>query len=148
MYRFKLHMRPNPENTPDIGRAIPDLPTNPPKTVVDAFADMFIYLFESAKEYIINSVDGIGASLWSSFADNITFIISHPNRWTGFQQTQLRNAAIQAALVPDTPEGRKRISFVSEGEASLHFALSSLPDQAYEVRRQPSILGHCVTSDL
>ena len=135
-HRFKLHLRPNPENTVDITRSIAALPTNPPKSVVDAFADMFTYLFDSAKDYIVNSVDGIGSSLWSSFGNNITFIISHPNRWGGVQQTQLRNAVLLAGLIPDTPEGRRRVLFVTEGEASLHFALSSLPDEAYEVRRQ------------
>ncbi|KAJ3514769.1 hypothetical protein NLJ89_g2175 [Agrocybe chaxingu] len=35
----------------------------------------------------------------------------------------MRKAAIMAGLVPNTREGRARLSFVTEGEASLHFCL-------------------------
>jgi len=35
----------------------------------------------------------------------------------------MRTAAVMAGLVPDTPAGQDRISFVTEGEASLHYAI-------------------------
>jgi len=47
-------------------------------------------------------------------------VLSHPNGWEGPQQTRMRNAAVYGKLVPDTDEGRARIRFVTEGEASLH----------------------------
>lgn len=37
----------------------------------------------------------------------------------------MRKAAILANLVPDTKEGHARLSFVTEGEASLHFAIEN-----------------------
>ena len=35
----------------------------------------------------------------------------------------MREAAIKGGLVPDTPEGRERIEFVTEGEASFHWCV-------------------------
>lgn len=60
---------------------------------------------------------------WRGLIRKATFIIGHPNGWEGAQQGKLRQAAILGGLVPDTPEGRQRVSFVSEGEASLHFCM-------------------------
>ena len=46
----------------------------------------------------------------------------------------MRQAAVKAGLVPDTAAGRARIAFVTEGEASLHFAIKhGLPVQATKV---------------
>lgn len=43
----------------------------------------------------------------------------------------MRRAAILAGLVPDTTAGHARLSFVTEGEASLHFAIhNGLPTGA------------------
>ncbi|KAJ3522826.1 hypothetical protein NMY22_g11715 [Coprinellus aureogranulatus] len=56
---------------------------------------------------------------------NVEFILSHPNGWGGPQQVQMRQAAVLAGLVPDTDEGSSRITFVTEGEASLHFCVQS-----------------------
>lgn len=35
----------------------------------------------------------------------------------------MRAAAIQSGLVPDTPEGRERLEFVTEGEAAFHWCV-------------------------
>lgn len=51
------------------------------------------------------------------------FILCHPNGWKGAQQGRMREAAIKAGLVPDTKEGRNRVQFVTEGEASLHYCI-------------------------
>jgi hypothetical protein len=37
----------------------------------------------------------------------------------------MRKAAVLAKLVPDTTAGHARLSFVTEGEACLHFALQN-----------------------
>ena len=37
----------------------------------------------------------------------------------------MRQAAIKAGLVPNTSSGHERISFVTEGEASLHFTIEN-----------------------
>jgi hypothetical protein len=47
----------------------------------------------------------------------------------------MRKAAVLAGLVPDTTAGHARLSFVTEGEASLHFAIQNgLPVGAMKVR--------------
>ena len=53
------------------------------------------------------------------------YVLTHPNGWGGPQQAQMREAAILAGIVPDTDKGLARITFVTEGEASLLFCLSN-----------------------
>ena len=52
----------------------------------------------------------------------------------------MRRAAVLAGLVPDNPSGHhSRLSFVTEGEASLHFSVrNGLPAGAMKVSRQLS----------
>ena len=46
----------------------------------------------------------------------------------------MRLAAVLAGLVPDTASGHSRLSFVTEGEASLHFSVhNGLPAEAMKV---------------
>lgn len=37
----------------------------------------------------------------------------------------MRRAAVLAALIDDTKGGHERVSFVTEGEASLHYAIEN-----------------------
>jgi hypothetical protein len=102
---------------------VPPLPPN--KTVVDVFADYLRYLLDCAASYIIQSNHSNGHELWTSSKDDLHFVLSHPNGWEGKEQSQMRKAALQAGLVPDDQSGHSRISFVTEGEASLHFAIEN-----------------------
>jgi len=96
--------------------------TEPPKgkTIIDVFADFMGYLFDSTKTLFMASEPN-GELRWNSVSDNIELVLTHPNGWGGPQQTQLRTAAIRAGIVPDTPAGRSRVHFVTEGEASFSF---------------------------
>jgi hypothetical protein len=61
---------------------------------------------------------------------------SHPNGWEGYQQGQMRDAAISGGLVPDTPEGRARIEVITEGEAAFHWCVDNgIAASAMTVRR-------------
>ncbi|KAG6889543.1 hypothetical protein C0992_004803 [Termitomyces sp. T32_za158] len=117
---FKLHMRP--ASMVDNTNPLPPLPAG--KSPVGVFADFMRYLFDCAKTYIseahLNSSD-----LWKSVESKIEFVLAHPNGWEGAQQEQMREAAVLAGLIPDTPEGHARVQFVPEGEASLHFCVQS-----------------------
>jgi hypothetical protein len=114
-----------------VGDGIPPLPLN--KTVVEVFADFLAYLFECASSYI-QEAHANGVDLWASLKGQIDFVLSHPNGWEGAQQSEMRKAAVLAKLIPDTPAGHARLSFVTEGEASLHFAIQNgLPDGAMKV---------------
>jgi len=103
---------------------IPPLPLN--KTVVEVFADFLAYLLECASSFI-QETHANGTRLWESVKDQLYFVLSHPNGWEGAQQAEMRKAAVLAKLIPQTAAGHSRLSFVTEGEASLHFALNNDP---------------------
>jgi hypothetical protein len=104
--------------------------------VVEVFADFLKYLLECASSYI-QDTHANGPDLWNSVKSHIDFVLSHPNGWEGTQQSEMRKAAVLAGLVPDNPNGHSRLSFVTEGEASLHFSVQNgLPEGAMKVCRQ------------
>jgi hypothetical protein len=119
-YRFKLHLRPKSKEAMADRDEVPPLP--PHKTVGQVFTDYMTYLHQCAKIFISETH---GNLLWRSLEDEILYVLTHPNGWEGPQQATMRHAAILAGFVPDTIEGRSRILFVTEGEASLHFCLSN-----------------------
>ena len=46
----------------------------------------------------------------------------------------MRKAAVMAGLIPDTEDGHSQLSFVTEGEASLHCCIQSgLTNEAIQV---------------
>jgi hypothetical protein len=122
--RFKLHLRP-PHLVAEQGFNVKDIPPLPPnKTVIDIFGDLLGYLYESTKKYI---QERQGNAIFESVGANIDFVLSHPNGWEGRQQSEMSHAAITAGLVNDMSDALKRISFVTEGEAGLHFCLNNIP---------------------
>jgi len=119
--RWKLHLRP--KNMPSVHINDWEIPPLPPsKMAIEILADFMRYLFQCAKTYIEQS-HANGRDMWTSFEDNIDFVLSHPNGWEGPEQAQIRRAAVLAGLVPDSQEGQARIRLVTEGEASLHYCL-------------------------
>ena len=93
------------------------------KTIIDVFADFMRYLFDSTKE-LFKASEPNGELRWDRVSDTIELVLTHPNGWRGPQQTQLRTAAVRAGIVPDTPAGRSRVHFVTEGEASFNFCVT------------------------
>jgi hypothetical protein len=118
--RFKLHLRSKFGNGKALHPNVPPLPPN--KTVVDVIADFLRYLLHCAASYIQDTYSN-GPTIWTSLQDDLHFVLSHPNGWEGKEQSQMRQAAVKAGLVPDTPSGHSRLVFVTEGEASLHFTI-------------------------
>ena len=124
--RFKLHLRSRVGAGRQLTDKIPPLPPN--KTVVEVFADFLAYLLECASSFI-QETHANGSQLWASVKDKIHFVLSHPNGWEGQQQAEMRKASVLAKLIPDTTAGHTRVSFVTEGEASLHFSVhNGLPE--------------------
>lgn len=127
---FKLRIRPKHSNSAEDATIdkIPPLPfdLNP----VDIASDFFKYLFDCTRDYIKES-HANGEDLWRSIENDIDFVISHPNGWGGYQQSQLREAVQKAKLTVDGQA--PKVSFITEGEASLHFALrNGLPAAVME----------------
>ncbi|KAK0222674.1 hypothetical protein EDD85DRAFT_914386 [Armillaria nabsnona] len=118
---FKLHLRPPSEASDDISKVIPSLPDG--MDIVAVFADFYAYLFECTKTFILDKHQN-ASSIWKSVKDSIEFVLSHPNGWEGSQQSKMREAAIDAGLIPDDDGGHSRVHFVTEGEASLHCCVS------------------------
>ena len=101
--------------------------------MVEVFADFLRYLLECASSHI-RDTHANGLDLWNSVKSHIDFVLSHPNGWEGTQQSEMRRAAILAELIPDNASGHSRLSFVTEGEASLHFSIQNgLPAGAIKV---------------
>lgn len=124
IHRFKLHLRPETmkkEASPESELGALPLPDG--KNVVEVLADFLHYLYDCARQFIIETHPN-GESLWNSVEDHIEVILSHPNGWEGLQQSKMRDAAILACLVPDTTLGRQHVHFVTEGEASLHYCMN------------------------
>lgn len=131
---FKLHLKPastlpGPQSVAEDGSnainediEIPPLSLN--KSATTIFSDFLKYLFLCTRDYIIET-HANGDTLWAALKDKVHFILSHPNGWEGPQQTLMRQASIMAGLIPDTSEGHDRVEFVTEGEASLHYCVSS-----------------------
>ena len=94
------------------------------KTIIDIFADFMRYLFDSTKA-LFKSSEPSGELRWDSISGSIELVLTHPNGWGGPQQTHLRNAAIKAGIVPDTPAGHASVHFVTEGEASFNFCATN-----------------------
>ncbi|PBK82153.1 hypothetical protein ARMGADRAFT_1019748 [Armillaria gallica] len=117
---FKLHLRPKQHYAPHISSNLPPLPPN--KTLIQIFSDFYAYLFQCAKSFILETHQS-ALVFWNSVEDHIEFILSHPNGWQGAQQSKMRQAIVDAGLVPDNEEGHARVQFVTEGEASLHFCI-------------------------
>ncbi|EPQ55250.1 hypothetical protein GLOTRDRAFT_42483 [Gloeophyllum trabeum ATCC 11539] len=120
---FKLHLRPKEMNASHVKDGdIPPLPAN--KTVVDVFADFLAYLFQCVKNYI-STAHAAGETLLQSLQGSIDFVMGHPNGWGGLQQQKMRQAAVKAGLVPNVDAARRRVQFVTEGEASLYYCLEN-----------------------
>ncbi|KAJ7578246.1 hypothetical protein C8J56DRAFT_969497 [Mycena floridula] len=116
---FKLELRP--KSTLPVNAARRNL-LPPGKTIVQVFADFLGYLFRCAKIYIQESCPN-GLEFWATIANDIEFVLTHPNGWEGAQQNQMRQAAALAGIIPNSDDGQARIRFVTEGEASLHFCI-------------------------
>ncbi|VDB95852.1 unnamed protein product [Peniophora sp. CBMAI 1063] len=118
---FKLLLRDKGSSTAP-GIPSPKLPAS--KTLVDVYADYYAYLYQCTKTYIRETqVGNMSKLLLDSLEDRIDFVLSHPNGWGGAQQEAMRSAIVSAGIVTEE-EARERVTFVTEGEASLHFCVS------------------------
>lgn len=114
---FKLRLRPRTMKLEMNGMRLAPLPYR--KTAVHVFGDFLSYLYQCTRTFIVDT-HANGNALWKAVEHDIQFVLSHPNGWEGAQQTKMRRAAVYGQLIPDTNEGKARIRFVTEGEASLH----------------------------
>ena len=93
------------------------------KTIIDVYADFMHYIFDCASEQI-KAAEPNGEIKWNSISNSIELVLTHPNGWGGPQQVKMRDAAVKAGIVPDTPAGHASVHFVTEGEANFTFCAS------------------------
>ena len=136
---FKLHLHPDSmkvvDEPPVYGSfsnipptfEIPPLP--PSVSLKQIYAHLLGYLFDHARDFFKNNtVDG--SRIWQRLGERCTVILATPNGWDTTQQAFLRSAAILGGLLPEHfPEGR--LKFVTEGEASVHYALEYSQSSAW-----------------
>ena len=119
-----------------------DLPMG--KTIVNILSDFMRYLFDSTVRLIIDA-ERDGELRWNAVSSNVELVLTHPNGWGIPQQSQLRAAAVQASIVPDTEEGHAKVHFVTEGEAQFNFcATHSQASESLKVRDRRLLLLRCV----
>ncbi len=98
-------------------------PLPPLKQIVTLFSDFYAYLYMCAKSFV-QETHHISSSQWSSIEGGIHFILAHLNGWEGEEQNKMRDAMISARLISNDKQEHLHLSFVTEGEASLHFCLN------------------------
>ena len=142
--RFKLHLRPTTLASSHIhDDDIPALPPN--KSAEQILGDFLNYLYTSTKTYIKETHPGSPA-FWESVEISVEYVLSLPNGWQGQQQAQMRRAAIKAGLVENETQAQGRISFVTEGEASLHYCMQEgIAKEAVKVCHSLCFDGHTLT---
>ncbi|PVF92761.1 hypothetical protein CPB86DRAFT_877647 [Serendipita vermifera] len=136
---FKLHLHPSSMKESDLpppfgysAEAMPQIEIPALPTGVDlyrVYTDYMKYLYEHTREFFIGSTPN-GDNIWNRLQSNIMFIFCHPNGWDVSQQGFLTACAVQAGMIK-TAEASTRVSFVSEGEASVHYALAYTPSNSW-----------------
>ena len=99
---------------------VPELP--PLVTVEKVYSDFMRYLMTNTQICFEENVPN-GAAVWRRLRGRILVVLTTPNGWELAQQGTLRDAAISAGLV-DAEKAYELLEFVTEGEASVHYALA------------------------
>jgi hypothetical protein len=63
-----------------------------------------------------------GVGKWEELKPLMTLVIAHPNGWGLREQERLRSAVVMAEVMTAV-DARRRVRFVSEAEASVHYIL-------------------------
>ncbi|CAG7852189.1 SubName: Full=Uncharacterized protein {ECO:0000313/EMBL:KIM25808.1} [Serendipita indica DSM 11827] len=126
---FKLHLHPDSmkvvDEPPEYGTdkapvfEVPPLPNGVTlKTVYKHFLK-WVYL-HAVDFFKNNTVDG--ERIWQRLGDKAFIVLATPNGWDVTQQGFLRQAMIDAGII-SKGQDEDRLFFVTEGEASVHYAL-------------------------
>jgi hypothetical protein len=102
---------------------IPPLPTG--ITIERVYADLMEYLMKNTQRFFERTTPN-GAEIWARLRDTMVIVLATPNIWDIREQATLRMAAIMASLVTEQNAGQL-LQFVTESEASVHYALAQGP---------------------
>jgi hypothetical protein len=106
---------------------IPPLPQGVDLSQV--YSEFMKYLYDHTRGFFIESTPN-GKNIWARLESKIILLFCHPNGWDVSQQGFLAECAARAGMIrPD--EISTRVEFVTEGEASVHYALAYTPSAAW-----------------
>jgi hypothetical protein len=86
------------------------------------YADFIGFLYRATGEFFKQNING-GETTWSRLQNSMEFVFAIPNGWDMRPQGFLRDVAIDAGLLPQL-NANERIKFITEAEASVHFAMA------------------------
>jgi hypothetical protein len=99
---------------------IPPLPQG--VTLLKAYSDFIRYIYGKTRTFFIESTPN-GQNVWNRLKQTTVLVFCTPNGWEISQQAFLRDATVKAGIM-----GKKwteeRIEFITEGEASVHYAIA------------------------
>jgi hypothetical protein len=125
----KLHVHPASALISKASRSqefeIPPLPRG--ITIERVYADLMKYLIVHTRAHFETTTPN-GAEIWERVRDTIVIVLATPNAWGIREQATLRRAAIMTSLVTEENAGHL-LQFVTEAEASVHYALAQDPCQ-------------------
>lgn len=84
------------------------------------YTDFLGYLLRHTQSYFEDHIID-GSKIWTELGPNMVVVLAHPNGWAIREQNFLREAMRD---VKWSYNGSCQISFVTEGEASIHFCMS------------------------
>ncbi|KAG8820615.1 hypothetical protein FRC18_011669, partial [Serendipita sp. 400] len=116
---FKLHLHPD-HMMRSLSRPIPPLPPN--VTLEQAYYDIMSYMFWHTREFFESRPGYINTNTWNRLRSSMEVILATPNGWDIREQDFLRQVAIRAGLVRSS-SAETQLNFITEAEASIHFAL-------------------------
>jgi hypothetical protein len=100
---------------------IPKLPGD--LKIERVYADFMTYLMNCTRLFFEKRILPNGAAIWRRLRKSIVVVLTIPNGWGLGEQEILRKAAVQANLVTEKTK-HESLEFVTEGEASVHWALA------------------------
>jgi hypothetical protein len=106
---------------------IPKLPRK--VTLRQVYSDFIKYLYDHTEDFFVESTPN-GQNIWNRLQSKIMLIFCHPNGWDISQQAFLSDCAVGAGIMSED-EIDARIDFVTEGEASVHYALAYTPSMTW-----------------
>ncbi|KAG8811747.1 hypothetical protein FRC17_002343 [Serendipita sp. 399] len=123
-YCLRSDLPPSPRRD-SLGTEMPPLPSR--VTLATVYAHFLRYMFDGVHKFFKESIPN-GAAIWKrlSLSGNVIIVLAIPNGWDMGQQSFLKRAAQQAGIVQSEQDADLRIEFVSEGEASVHYALAKV----------------------
>ncbi|CAE6415064.1 unnamed protein product [Rhizoctonia solani] len=115
---FKLHLHPSDMQAKHELK-LDDLP--PGVGLRQIYSDFLGYLLRHTKAYFEDRIIN-GKHIWERHSPTMEVVIAHPNGWGVREQAFLRSAAVAAGF-STSDQAPKKVRFVTEAEASVHFCI-------------------------